>query len=176
MDREFLDTRQRNLNLSIVYTTLKAPMAINGISALVICGGLCMNCAGAQLVETSKRQYLERCAGCHGEDGTGGGHGPNIVDVRWPRATSKDAVRDVILKGIPDGGMPAFRVSNEEADAIATFVMSLKTPTAGVMTVSPSVSLIPTTPFCAERTAGGAVLVVPAALLACGLWQSTQVA
>ena len=58
-------------------------------------------------------------SGCHGEDGTGGGHGPNIVDVRRPRATSKNEVRDLILKGIPDGGMPAFQISDAEADAIA---------------------------------------------------------
>jgi PQQ-dependent dehydrogenase (methanol/ethanol family) len=127
-------------------------MAINGISALAICGGLCMNCAGAQIVDTSKQQYLERCAGCHGEDGTGGGHGPNIVDVRRPRATSKDAVRDVILKGIPDGGMPAFRVSSEEADAIAIFVMSLKTPAAGVVTAA---APTPGDPVAGERFFNG---------------------
>src|SRR6202042_1140813 len=72
-----------------------------------------------------------RCVGCHGADGTGGGHGPNIVDVRQPRATSREAVRNLILKGIPDGGMPAFQISELEADAIAAYVMALKQPAAG---------------------------------------------
>ncbi len=68
--------------------------------------------------------------GCHGADGTGGGHGPGIVDLRRPRATTKDAVRDVILKGIPGAGMPAFHIPAAEADAIAIYVMTLKTPAA----------------------------------------------
>ena len=42
----------------------------------------------AQPNDEGKRQFQARCVGCHGEDGTGGGHGPNIVDVRRPRATS----------------------------------------------------------------------------------------
>ena len=62
-----------------------------------------------------KRQYEARCAGCHGADGAGGGHGPAIVDVRRPRATTLEAVRVVIQKGIPEGGMPAFPISDEEA-------------------------------------------------------------
>src|SRR5262245_61893725 len=88
----------------------------------LLCLSVVMQCAAAQTVD-GKRQYQARCAGCHGEDGTGGGHGPGIVNVRRPRATSREAVRNVILKGIPDGGMPAFAMPEREADAIAAFVM-----------------------------------------------------
>ena len=98
------------------------------ISTLAICAALFGNQTSAQTPYAGRRPYQARCAGCHGEDGTGGGHGPNIVDVRRTRATSKDAVRDLILKGIPDGGMPAFQIPSEEADAIAVFVMALKMP------------------------------------------------
>src|ERR1035438_2567395 len=101
------------------------------ISTLAICVALFGNQTSAQTADASRRPYQVRCAGCHGEDGTGGGHGPNIVEVRRPRATSKNEVRDLILKGIPDGGMPAFQIPFEEADAIAVFVMALKTPAAG---------------------------------------------
>src|SRR6202162_5909430 len=103
------------------------------ISALIFSFALFWNQATAQTAETGRRQYQARCVGCHGEDGTGGGHGPNIVDVRRPRAASKNEVRDLILKGIPDGGMPAFQIPAEEADAIAVFVMTLKTPAAGTV-------------------------------------------
>ena len=75
-----------------------------------------------------KRQYQALCVGCHGEDGSGGGHGPSFLDVRQPRATTREAVRDLILKGIPNGGMPAFRVPVDQADAIAAHVMTLKRP------------------------------------------------
>ena len=105
------------------------------ISTLAICVALFGNQTSAQTADASRRPYQVRCAGCHGEDGTGGGHGPNIVEVRRPRATSKNEVRDLILKGIPDGGMPAFQIPFEEADAIAVFVMALKTPAAGAAAV-----------------------------------------
>ncbi len=90
-----------------------------------VCIALLVSHASAQ---TGKQQYQARCVGCHGDDGTGGGHGPNIVDVRRPRATTAEAVRNLILKGSPDGGMPAFQISDEEAGAIATYVMGLKQP------------------------------------------------
>src|SRR5258708_20476266 len=84
--------------------------------------------AAAQTADAGKRPYQAGCVGCHAEDGTGGGHGPNIVDVRRSRATSLEAVRSLILKGIPGWGMPAFHISEEEAGAIAAYVMALKQP------------------------------------------------
>jgi PQQ-dependent dehydrogenase (methanol/ethanol family) len=78
--------------------------------------------------DAGKRQYQAMCVGCHGEDGSGGGHGPGIVDVRTPRATTREAVRDLILKGVPGAGMPAFKMPAEQADAIAAYVMTLKKP------------------------------------------------
>jgi PQQ-dependent dehydrogenase (methanol/ethanol family) len=88
---------------------------------------LLLACGRAQSSD-GKQEYLARCAGCHGEDGTGGGHGPNVIDVRRPRATSRDGVRELIRKGIPEAGMPAFPLPDIELNAIATFFMTLKTP------------------------------------------------
>ncbi|HVW86636.1 MAG TPA: c-type cytochrome, partial [Bryobacteraceae bacterium] len=85
-------------------------------------------CTAAQVPEAGKREFVARCAGCHGEDGAGGGHGPAIINLRQPRATTLDAVRNVILKGIPEGGMPAFPIGDAEAASIARFVMTLKAP------------------------------------------------
>jgi PQQ-dependent dehydrogenase (methanol/ethanol family) len=118
------------------------------IATLLICLALFRNHASAQTADAGRRTYQARCASCHGEDGTGGGHGPSIVDVRRPRATSKDAVRDLILKGIPGGGMPAFQIPNAEADAIAVFVMTLKTPPAGAATMG---NAAPGDPVAGER-------------------------
>ncbi len=97
------------------------------IKIFVLAVGLLLcDSTGAQTPATGKQLYQSRCAGCHGEDGLGGGHGPNIVELSRPRAATKVAVRGVILKGIPDGGMPAFKVSTREADLLSTFVMTLK--------------------------------------------------
>ena len=100
------------------------------IANLAVCLVVLLNHVAAQAAGDGQRQYQARCSGCHGDDGSGGGHGPGIVDVRRPRATSKDAVIGLILKGIPDGGMPSFQIPVEEAGAIATYVMELKTPVA----------------------------------------------
>ncbi len=96
-----------------------------------ICFAVCLPAGMAQAQESGKRQYQSLCVGCHGEDGTGGGHGPGFVDVRRSRASSQQAVRNLILNGIPGGGMPAFKIPNEQADAIAAYVMDLKRPNAG---------------------------------------------
>jgi PQQ-dependent dehydrogenase (methanol/ethanol family) len=101
------------------------------IPTLAFLIALFWNHAAAQTIEAGQRQYLARCVNCHGEDGSGGGHGPNIVDVQRPRATSQETVRALILKGIPNGGMPAFQISDEEAGAIAAYVMRLKQPLGG---------------------------------------------
>ncbi|HKE29294.1 MAG TPA: PQQ-binding-like beta-propeller repeat protein [Bryobacteraceae bacterium] len=101
-------------------------------SHLLVCAALLMSIARAQNADSGKRQYEARCVGCHGLDGRGGGQGPGIVDVRRPRAGTLEAVRDVILKGIPDAGMPAFAVPDSEATVIAAYVMTLKAPVAAV--------------------------------------------
>ena len=98
---------------------------------LAACFGLFASVAAAQSVEPAKAQYQSLCGSCHGDDGSGGGHGPGFLTVRNPRATSQEAVRDLILSGIPGGGMPAFAIPREQADAIAAYVMALKQPAAG---------------------------------------------
>src|SRR3954463_8819578 len=90
----------------------------DGCTKLVICAAVFLTCAGAQTTDAGKRQFQARCGGCHGDDGTGGGNGPNILDARQPRATSIEAVREIIRKGIPGTGMPAFALPDAELNAI----------------------------------------------------------
>lgn len=90
----------------------------------------------AQTGDAGKRAYLARCVGCHGEDGSGGGHGPGFLNVRTPRATSRAATLDVIKNGIPTAGMPPFALPATELEAIADFAWSLKAGRAGAVSVS----------------------------------------
>jgi PQQ-dependent dehydrogenase (methanol/ethanol family) len=101
---------------------------VDRLSTFVIAIAIAMPHVQAQAIDAGKRPYEERCAGCHGADGTGGGHGPGIVDMRRPRAATREAVRLLIQKGAPDIGMPAFPLPDEEADAIAAYVMRLRQP------------------------------------------------
>ncbi len=102
---------------------------MNPIRNIVICAAALCAAAGAQV--PGKREFQARCSGCHGDDGTGGGHGPGIVNVPRSRAATKEAVRDVIRRGIPEAGMPAFAIADAELDAITAYVMGLKRPSAG---------------------------------------------
>ena len=83
-----------------------------------------------QTLDAGKKQYEARCVGCHGSDGGGGGHGPSIIDIRRPRATSKEALRELVRKGIPDAGMPPSPMSDAEAEAIVVYLDLLKAPAA----------------------------------------------
>ena len=89
----------------------------------------------AQPADTGKRQFQAHCIGCHGEDGNGGARGPGIVDLRQFRAASAESVREVILNGIPNAGMPAFHIPDPEADAIAAYVLELRA-SRGAVTAS----------------------------------------
>ncbi len=82
--------------------------------------------------QAGKSAYVARCAGCHGEDGSGGGHGPGILNVRATRATTRAAVSEVIKNGIPAAGMPAFPLlGTSELEAIAEYTWGLKQARGG---------------------------------------------
>jgi PQQ-dependent dehydrogenase (methanol/ethanol family) len=84
----------------------------------------------AQTLGAGEKAYETRCAGCHGSDGGGGGHGPAIVDTRSSRAASTTALRELIRTGIPDAGMPPFPLPDVELDAIVAHVERLRAPAA----------------------------------------------
>jgi len=53
-----------------------------------------------------------------------------LLEVQNSRATSKQAVHELIVTGIPTAGMPAFTLPDADVDSIASYVMSLKAPAA----------------------------------------------
>src|SRR5437588_11280676 len=81
----------------------------------------------AQDTETGRKQFESLCASCHGADGAGGEHAPSIVNVR----RAQTDLRETIMKGIPDGGMPAFLLAQSDLDALIAFVGALRDPVAG---------------------------------------------
>lgn len=72
-----------------------------------------------------KTLFDSSCAGCHGLDGRGGEHAPNIASSNKGRVlTDRDLVR-IVRFGIPSAGMPAFDVILSR-DAITTVVAYLR--------------------------------------------------
>ena len=84
------------------------------------------------LAQSPQQLFESRCAGCHGADANGGGHG-KAIGLR-----DQTVIRDIILKGIPAAGMPAFDIPGSEASLIAAFLSGLRPPAATASTGDPA--------------------------------------
>lgn len=85
--------------------------------------------AGAPQIITAGRQHFEaHCAACHGADGKGGERGPDIISTGTARRRSADELAELIRKGIPTGGMPAFPLPEREMRELVAFLRSLSAP------------------------------------------------
>jgi putative heme-binding domain-containing protein len=58
--------------------------------------------------------FSSRCAGCHGLDGRGGEHAPNIATNEAVQRLADKDLAHIIRNGIPAAGMPAFGSSFNE--------------------------------------------------------------
>lgn len=67
-----------------------------------------------------KIDFISRCAGCHGLDGRGGEHAPNIATKPDVQHKSDGALFAIVRDGIPSAGMPAFRALLDAARIKAT--------------------------------------------------------
>lgn len=68
------------------------------------------------------------CAGCHGLDGRGGEHAPDIAtNPRVQQLADNDLLR-IIRNGIPSAGMPAFRsaFTGQQLSAVLNYLRSLQ--------------------------------------------------
>src|SRR5271169_6301170 len=86
----------------------------------------------AQDPDSGRRQFENRCAGCHGGDGNGGELGPGIVRRLSSRDDRELAV--IIREGFPTRGMPAFKLSDREMSELIGFARTL-TQTPKVETI-----------------------------------------
>jgi cytochrome c oxidase cbb3-type subunit 3 len=96
-------------------------------------------------LERGKLVYLDKCASCHGEDGSGEGPGTGVTLSRERKfmimppainnpgflAAAPDAlIRHTVVNGRDDTDMPAYgsRLSAEEIDGVVAYVRSLEAP------------------------------------------------
>jgi cytochrome c oxidase cbb3-type subunit 3 len=74
-----------------------------------------------------KSIFEPRCATCHGLDGLGGEHAPDIARRPTVRALSDQALLTLIHDGIPEGGMPGFtNMGKEDAQAVVAYLRFLQ--------------------------------------------------
>ena len=52
-------------------------------------------------VAAGEKTFLSQCASCHGRDGRGGAGGPDLSTGRFKRASSDEAIFQIVNRGIP---------------------------------------------------------------------------
>jgi len=78
--------------------------------------------------QASQQLFSANCTGCHGLDGRGGEHGPNIATNRdVQRLDDRDILR-ILRDGVPGGGMPGFRseFNDDQLNAVVRYVRLLQ--------------------------------------------------
>ncbi len=83
----------------------------------------------AQDLAAGKTQFVALCSGCHGSDGAGGEHGPNIVDPGRPARGGRENLIEVIKHGT-ESGMPAFPLPENQIATLVAYVRDLRAPAA----------------------------------------------
>lgn len=93
--------------------------------------GLCPKSSGQESVSISQQElrgksvFEMRCATCHGLDGLGGEHAPDIVRRTAVRTLSDQALLDLIHEGITEAGMPGFSNLGKDDDQALIAYMRL---------------------------------------------------
>ena len=71
--------------------------------------------------------FSQDCAPCHGSDGRGGEHAPNIATRHDVVAMSDAGLRSIVTNGIPSAGMPAFdSLGDKRIDSLIAYVRVLQ--------------------------------------------------
>jgi alcohol dehydrogenase (cytochrome c) len=78
----------------------------------------------AQSVDAGRAQFEGHCGVCHGKQGNGGELGPPIV-MRLPNYKD-DELAALIHTGLPNSGMPANNLNDQETKSLIAFLSSLK--------------------------------------------------
>ncbi|MDQ6699072.1 MAG: PQQ-dependent dehydrogenase, methanol/ethanol family [Acidobacteriota bacterium] len=85
----------------------------------------------AQTNSPGKRAFESQCAVCHGGDGNGGEFAPGIV-TRIVNRTDAD-IGSVIVDGLPNRGMPAFKLNEKDLGDLVGYLRTLRPPRRGDM-------------------------------------------
>jgi cytochrome c oxidase cbb3-type subunit III len=78
--------------------------------------------------QMGQQLFSSNCSGCHGLDGHGGEHGPNIATTAEVQRLSDRDILGIVRDGIPAAGMPPFRSKFDTAqlNAVVSYVRTLQ--------------------------------------------------
>src|SRR6476619_4452207 len=97
-------------------------MTKNLASALI--AAALITAQGKAQTPAAQKQFDSLCQGCHGEGGNGGDRAPALVNNPSLRARNEAQIRDLIKNGT-SGGMPAFKLPENELQSLAGWLRSL---------------------------------------------------
>jgi cytochrome c oxidase cbb3-type subunit 3 len=130
--------RKRDVTWGIVTKAVVIKIGLALIFFGAVDTALCQNSNGEDSTpgpqpELKGRRVFElRCATCHGLDGLGGEHAPDIIRQTAVSSLSDQALLDLIHDGIPQGGMPAFpEMGQEDAQALVAYLRFLQGKSGG---------------------------------------------
>ena len=79
-----------------------------------------------------KNIFEAKCATCHGLDGLGGEHAPDIIRRPAVQSLSDETLLGLIHDGIPEEGMPSFpSIGQEGGQAVVAYIRFLQGKSAG---------------------------------------------
>ncbi|MBV8553046.1 MAG: c-type cytochrome [Acidobacteriaceae bacterium] len=95
---------------------------------LCVVSFLHLSARGQGQSEVGQQLFSSTCAACHGLDGRGGEHAPNIATSANVQQLSDQDLTRIVSNGIPAAGMPGFRSSlnKTQIDAVIKYVRSLQ--------------------------------------------------
>lgn len=99
--------------------------------------------AGTLRAQSAKKNegkllFSQNCASCHGNDGGGGEHAPNIASRHEVVSATDAQLKDTVGKGIPEAGMPSFDyLGDEKVDELVAYLRILQGVGGGVHTALP---------------------------------------
>jgi cytochrome c oxidase cbb3-type subunit 3 len=81
----------------------------------------------AQNIKKGRKIFAMNCSACHAADG-GGSVGPNLCDEYWLHGGSKEAIKHIIVEGVPAKGMISWKamLRADQIDQVTDYVISLK--------------------------------------------------
>jgi len=98
---------------------------------------LCQNpseesASGLKIDLRGQNIFQVKCGTCHGLDGLGGKHAPDIIRRPGVKALSDEALLNLIHDGIPEEGMPGFpSIDGEDGQAVVAYLRFLQGRSAG---------------------------------------------
>lgn len=79
------------------------------------------------VVAKGKEVFAQKCAACHMPEGQGL-IGPNLTDKYWIHGGKITDIRKVIMEGVPEKGMLAWKamMSGEDLNAVVAFIWTIR--------------------------------------------------